>query len=337
MITILKPGLLTTIQDLGRYGFQKYGVIVSGAMDATAHIIANLLVGNNQFMPTLEITLVGPAVQFKEDSLISICGGDLSPEINGKFVSTWRTIFVEKDSILTFGKAISGCRAYLAVSGGFAVPSVMNSYSTYLRAEIGGYFGKALQAGDSLQYGKASELAKRWSEKLKKKQCINGMVEEKWTIAPTMISSYQKDISVHLLKGREFFLFSKESQCKLFQEEFTISSKSDRMGYRLQGEALFLEKQQEMISEAVDFGTIQVPADGNPIILLADRQTIGGYPKIGQIATVDFSSLAQAKPNDRLRFTEINHHDAQILLLKRQQEMKQLSKGIYYNVIMGGT
>lgn len=161
MITVIKPGLLTSVQDLGRFGFQKYGVIVSGVMDPLAHRISNLLVGNEENEPTLELTLLGPMIEFKENALISICGGDLSPSVNGKPVRLWRSVFVKKGSLLQFGPCKIGCRAYLAVAGGFNVPTIMNSSSTYLRAEIGGFNGRALKAGDQLKFGSPSNLSTR--------------------------------------------------------------------------------------------------------------------------------------------------------------------------------
>ena len=161
MISIMKPGLLTSIQDLGRYTYQKYGVIASGVMDQLAHRIANLLVGNEENQPTMEITLLGPVLKFEKDSLISICGGDLSPSINGEPIRLWRTIFIKKGSLLKFGPCQMGCRAYLAVAGGFAVPEVMGSKSTYLRAGIGGYKGRALKTGDVLECHLPGPLSQR--------------------------------------------------------------------------------------------------------------------------------------------------------------------------------
>lgn len=156
MIKVLKPGLLSSIQDLGRTGYQKFGVIASGAMDPFSHRMANLLSGNEENDSALEITMMGPTLTFEEDTLISICGGDLSPSINGQPIRTWRSIFVKKGSELKFGACKKGCRAYLAVSGGFSVLEVMNSRSTYLRAGIGGFKGRALKAGDVLETGKPS-------------------------------------------------------------------------------------------------------------------------------------------------------------------------------------
>lgn len=325
---ILKPGLLTTVQDLGRYGFQKFGVITSGAMDPVAHRIANLLVGNEESSPTLEITMLGPAIQFQEDSLIAICGGNLAPEIDGNPVHLWRSIFIKKESILRFPQRKADCRAYLAVAGGFQIPKVMNSRSTYLRANLGGFKGRALQGNDQIPFGPLSKLSYEILTSLEKKLTHNKFVEATWTIAADLIPDYSENPAIRVMKGRQFHLFTKESQDKLYTEPFVVSPQSDRMGFRLKGPTLALDQTEEMISEAVGFGTIQVPADGNPIVLLADRQTTGGYPKIAQIATVDLPLIAQTKPGDSLRFIDISHSYAQQILIKREMKLKELKHGI---------
>lgn len=328
MITIKKPGLLTSIQDLGRYGFQKYGVIVSGVMDPVAHRIANLLVGNDENAPTLEVTLLGPVLEFQEDTLISICGGDLFPTINGKPVPMWRTIYVKKGSELRFGTAKAGCRVNLAVAGGFSVPSVMESKSTYLLAGIGGYNGRALKAGDNISVNPPSSLASKIILQMKNRARAQSFLETEWSVASKFIPSFKTEQTIRVMKGRQYNLFKKQCQNDFFSRTFEVTPQSDRMGYRLKGEKLELEHPNEMLSEAVSFGTIQVPSDGNPIILLADRQTTGGYPKIGQVASVDLPLLAQAKPGDRLRFSEVTHEEAQQLLLDRERKIQELKKGI---------
>lgn len=328
MITVIKPGLSTSIQDIGRYGFQKYGIITSGAMDQLAHRIANLLVGNNENEPTLEITLLGPTIEFEQDSLIAICGGDLTPELNDKPIRNWRPVLVRKGSILKFGAYSKGCRAYLAVAGGIDVPIVMKSKSTYFRAKIGGFYGRALKKGDRLSGCSISQQSANILSSLKSDSITRKYNEGKWIINQDLIPNYSENPTIRVMKGRQFELFRQESQAKLFSKPFDITPQSDRMGYRLKGPMLALRNPMEMISESVCFGTIQVPADGNPIILLADRQTTGGYPKIAQVAAVDLPLLAQAKPGDTLRFTEITHSEAQLLFIQREKEIQQLKLGI---------
>lgn len=328
MITIYKPGLLTTIQDIGRFGFQKYGVIASGAMDTLAHRIANLLVGNEETAPTIEMTLLGPTIQFNEPSLISICGGNLSPKIDNKPVHLWKPVFVQKGSMLTFGSGKNGCRAYLAIAGGFSVPTVMNSKSTYLRANIGGYHGRALQAGDQIIAASPTALSMKMLNRFKEMAGNHAFKEMDWSVSAELISFYHLNSPIRMMKGRQFSLFTQESQANIFHRAFSVSTESDRMGYRLQGPSLALKQPQEMLSEAVSFGTVQVPSDGNPIVLLADRQTTGGYPKIGQIASADLPLLAQAKPGDQIRFAEISLEEAQQLYLEREIKIQHLKKGI---------
>jgi antagonist of KipI len=318
MLKILKSGLQTTVQDLGRCGFQKYGVIASGAMDPYAHRIANLLVGNQDSDATLEITLVGPSIEFEEDVFIALCGGDLTPKIDGHAVGMWRPLAAKKGSTLSFGAPKTGCRVYLAVAGGISVPVVMNSRSTYLRAEIGGFEGRSLKAGDRLEAGSAPAYHSSAFEK-----AIGE--ETEWQVPSPR---YSAEPSVRLLRGRQFELFDEASQKRLFSDFFSVSASSDRMGYRLEGPHLSLKDPGELISEAVAFGSIQVPSDGNAIVLLADRQTTGGYPKIGQVASVDLPLVSQLKPGDRLRFEEISLQDAQQLLVDEAQKIQQLKISI---------
>lgn len=326
MITIKKPGLLTTIQDLGRHGFQRYGVIAGGAMDTFAHRIANFLVGNEENAPTIEITMLGPVIEFDENALISICGGDLSPMINGKPVRPWRTIFVKKGSELRFGSLKSGCRANLAIAGGLSIPSIMGSKSTYLRAGIGGFHGRSLQMGDQIPFGLPNEISAKIMCELDA-HCHH-FFEMEWSVTSELIPNNKKSASIRVIKGRQYHLFTEDSRKNFFSNTFEVTTQSDRMGYRLKGEPLSLEHAQEILSEAVNFGTIQVPSDGNPIILLADRQTTGGYPKIGQVASVDLPRLAQMKPGDQLRFSEITIEQAFHLLIEKEKEIQQLKKGI---------
>lgn len=318
MLKIIKSGLQTTVQDLGRFGFQKYGVIASGAMDPFAHRIANLLVGNGENAASLEITMTGPVIQFQHDAFIALCGGNLSPEIDGTDMKMWRTVSVKEGSVLKFGAPRSGCRVYLAVAGGIDVPDLMNSKSTYLRAGIGGFHGRALQAGDIVPVNPISpHLAASLLH-------ATGNGVEWKTAAPP----YSSEPVVRMMKGRQFDLFNHDSQRHIFNEAFAVSSHSDRMGYRLEGTPLALEEPKELISEAVAFGSIQVPADGNPIVLLADRQTTGGYPKIGQVATVDLPLVSQLKPGERIRFKEISVTDAQQLYREQEKQIRQLKIGI---------
>ncbi|WP_046174756.1 5-oxoprolinase subunit C family protein [Domibacillus indicus] len=320
-VQIIRPGLLATIQDLGRYGFQQYGVVVGGAMDSLSLRLANILVGNEEGEAAIEITMMGTSLQFKEDALISITGGNLSPVIDENPVPSWRPIFVRKDAILSFTGCKLGCRAYVAVAGGFSIPEVMNSKSTYMRGEIGGFKGRALREGDLIPLAEENSFSRKVKEAYQRKLKQSSFAAADWHVP---FERYVNRSVVRVLKGAEFEKFSDSSQKQFFEQEFHITPQSDRMGYRLSGASLQLKEPFELLSEAVANGTIQVPGDGNPIVLLADRQTTGGYPRIGQIAAADLPVIAQMKPGDRIRFQEIPLYKAEQLYIEREQEIAQI-------------
>ncbi|KKB37500.1 biotin-dependent carboxyltransferase family protein [Bacillus thermotolerans] len=327
-IRVNRPGLLASIQDLGRYGFQKYGVIVSGAMDAVSLRLANLLVGNEEGEAALEVTLMGTSLVLEEDALISITGGDLSAVIDGEAVPMWKPVYVKKGSVLQFKGCQSGCRAYVSVSGGFAVPEVMNSKSTYLRGEIGGYEGRALQAGDRLRLNEMPERAIPLFQQLKRIGRSRSYTATNWSINSARFICLKKPSTVRVMRGAEFDRFNQLSQTQFFEQDFQITPKSDRMGYRMSGPGLELKEPFELVSEAVSHGTIQVPQDGNPIILLADRQTTGGYPRIAQVATVDLPIIAQLKPGEKIRFKEITLEEAEQLYLEQEEWIQEVKIGV---------
>lgn len=326
-ISVLNPGLLTTIQDLGRNGYQKYGVIVSGAMDTYAMRLANIIVGNEENEGVLEITLVGPSLKLEKGALFSITGGDLSPTINDKKVPRGRPIYLNKDCILKFGSCRSGCRSYLAASGGFDVPKIMGSKSTYLKAEFGGFNGRSLKKDDILNIGVKSHKSLKIIKKLENIDNKSDFVTSNWYIKNFMIQNSESTI-IRVFEDRQFNNVSKESINKFFNSEFIVDSRSDRMGYRLYGEKIKLKEKLEMISEEVSLGTIQIPPDGNPIILLADRQTVGGYPKIAHIASVDIQKLVQLKPNNKIKFKKIALEEAENLYFQREKDIVNLKKSI---------
>ncbi|MED4533007.1 biotin-dependent carboxyltransferase family protein [Metabacillus fastidiosus] len=324
-IHILKPGLLTAVQDMGRYGFQKYGVIVSGVMDSFASRIANIVVGNDENEAVLELTLTGPTLQFVKDSVISICGADFSPKVNGQRLPLWRPIFIQSGSIIHFSNVKEGCRAYIAVSGGINVPVVMGSKSTYIRAQIGGFKGRPLKRGDIIPVKAPAGYAIQLMGKLSR------MEEEtfstvNWTVHHVLRKSYTRNI--RFIRGPQFGLFSNETITTFEQNYFQISPQSDRMGYRLTGHILSTIEKIELFSEAVPIGTIQVPPDGNPIILMADRQTTGGYPILGIVASIDIPVLAQMKPGDKIKLKEITLEDAEKELIERETALQLLKQTV---------
>ena len=221
-LVIVKPGLLTTVQDLGRYGVQKYGVIVSGAMDAFALRAANLLVGNEEHEAGLEITMIGPEIHFSDAALIAICGGDLSPTLNGREVPPWRTVYAPEGSRLRFGPIKAGCRAYLAAAGGLDVPMRMDSRSTYLRAGIGGHEGRALQAGDRLATGVPSPAGRRLAELLARgAQGSADAAVSGWSVASDLLPAYSASPTLRAVAGQELELFDEDSRRRFFGEAFT--------------------------------------------------------------------------------------------------------------------
>ncbi|KOP67916.1 urea amidolyase [Bacillus sp. FJAT-18019] len=318
-ITVLKPGLLVTLQDTGRYGCGKYGISPAGAMDSFAYLIANRLVGNEDEQAALEITWSGFAVEFERSLWVAITGGDLTPTIDGERVPMWRPVLIKAGSCLSFQQPVAGCRAYLAVSGGFDVQIMMNSYSTYLRAGIGGYEGRALKKGDTLSV-RLSRLPLEAPERFLDE--YGGFFTMRWFVSAGGYADSNREIEIRVLKGRQYDDFDEFSQQVLFDEFFTVTPQSDRMGYRLSGPTLQVSRSKEYISEPVALGTVQVPADGQLIILMADRQTLGGYPKIAQIASVDIPLLAQLPAGGKIRFREVSLPEAEQLSCAHIRELR---------------
>lgn len=331
-ISVLNPGLQSTIQDLGRHGYQKYGVIVSGAMDVYAMKIANIAVGNDENEGVLEITMIGPSLELEKGALISITGGNISPTINGKKFPMGRPVYLKEDCVLNFGACIAGCRSYLAIAGGFEVPKVMESKSTYLRAQFGGFNGRSLKKGDILNTGAKSVAAIKIIEKLQGITHKGEFVAPSWYMGDSTVDNTNSTI-IRVFKDRQFDNISEESINKFFNSEFNVDNKSDRMGYRLCGEKIELKERLEMISEEVSVGTIQIPPDGNPIILLADRQTTGGYPKIAHVVSVDIQKIVQLKPNSKIKFKQITLKEAERLYFEREKYIDELKKAIRLTIL----
>jgi antagonist of KipI len=323
-ILVKKSGPMTTLQDMGRIGFQKYGVLVNGAMDSFSSRLANILVGNDAKEASLEMTMIGATLELPAGTVFALTGGDLAATINGQSVPQFRPVYVKETCILRCGFSKRGCRGYFAVAGGFAVPSVMGSKSTYLRAKMGGFKGRPLHDGDILETGTPTPLAQNFTKNMAAK--ANGsqaFVTVPW-LAPCSFIFGEDDIRV--VKGQQFDWFTADSIKTFFSEAYTITLQSDRMGYRLDGKALERQEKKELVSEPVTFGSIQVPADGKPIILLADRQTAGGYPKIASVVHADLPRLAQHQPNTHLHFKEVSLAEAEQLYFQQEDYLTQLAE-----------
>lgn len=304
-IEVLKPGALTTLQDLGRRGFQQLGVPVNGAMDERSHRLANALVGNAQSEGTLEVTLMGPTLRFTSDAVIAVTGADLDAKLNGEPLPMNKATAVTAGSELAFGKRRSGVRAYIAVRGGYRAEPVMGSTSLFARGAYGGFAGRALTKGAVIE--------------------LNGAADTEGQSLDRQLEVLSKDVladgpaPIRVIAGREWERFNAASRQAFQQEPFRLTPQSDRMGFRLEGPKLELTQPAQMESEALSFGAVQVPADGNPIVLMADRQTTGGYPKIAQVCAVDLPRLAQTMPGESVKFSVIGIDDAQRLLLSQER------------------
>ena len=300
-IEVNKSGMLTTVQDLGRVGHRREGVPVSGAVDTFAMRVANLLVGNAEDAAGLEFTLVGPKLTFRTDTLVALGGADFG-------VPRWTPFRIRAGDTLELGPARSGCRGYLAVAGGIDVAPVLGSRSTYLRANLGGWRGRALRVGDVLPVPRSARS-----------------VQGRWRIDPEIIPAYRAEVVLRVSGGLHGAEFDPAWQTEVFR----VSAQSDRMGMRLEGgRGLRRVGGAELTSMPIGPGTIQVPPDGQPIVLLADAQTIGGYPQLAHIATVDLPLAAQLRPGDTVRFEMVSLEETYELLNARERALRLLRQGL---------
>jgi antagonist of KipI len=320
--------MLATVQDCGRRGHQHEGIPVAGPMDELSLRVANLLVGNEEGAAALELTLVGPTVRFDEYALIALTGADLGISVDGTPLPLGRAICVPPGMTVSATSAVRGCRGYLAVAGGFDVPVVLGSRATYVRAALGGIDGRALRRGDELRVGRPSELSRRIGAAVQSSRGSNRIAIAKWGVSASLVPFHTSSGFVRVIEGEHAHLLTSESRDRFWSGEFRVAAQSDRMGYRLEGVSLELSTPTELLSEAVVFGTVQLPPGGNPIVLMADRQTTGGYPRIGEVATVDLPFMAQLKPGDRLRFRPVSLDEAQRLYLAREDNIRQARAAI---------
>ncbi len=307
-LEVLKPGLLTTVQDLGRHGYQQFGLSPSGAMDEYALQVANILVGNDRAEAALEMTIMGTSFKMHEDLVVAFTGGDLQPHIDNVPAFMWKSCHVKAGQQISFRQPIDGARLYMSVAGGFALPEVMGSKSTALRIGIGGLDGRELQKGDVLK--------------------VNGgkdHVRGKRKLIPSATPHYEKNTTVRVIVGPQEDAFTEESLDTFFSEVYKVTHQSDRMGYGLEGAKLKHKIGADILSDAIAPGSIQVPGDGKPIILMADRQTTGGYTKIANIISVDLPRVAQVPPGGTVSFERVSVEKAQELARKQEKFLTQLA------------
>ena len=316
-VFVSRAGFLTSVQDLGRTDFRQFGVSTSGALDSFALRVANLLVGNDENAAGLEVTLGGLGLRFKDERMVAWCGGEFDVQMGSRSLPAGHVARLRSGDELKFGRAKIGCRCWLAISGGVDVPVVLDSRSTDLRANFGGILGRALRDGDEVPLGEFRRTQTAAAEGI-----------SPWTAPHDWASPAKRSPVLRFVRGSDWFRFQDATIQRFTNDEFSVSPDSDRMGVRLDGPELKREDSIDLISEAVAPGTIQVPPSGKPILLLGDCQTIGGYPKIAHVVTVDLGIAAQLRAGDRVRFSEVSLSDAHRLLLERERDLERFRVGL---------
>jgi biotin-dependent carboxylase-like uncharacterized protein len=322
-IKVRQPGLLTTVQDTGRFGEYALGMPPSGAMDIFSYQVANYLVGNEEGAAGLEITYFGPELEFTEGTVIAVTGAEMPPKINGEEAPTWETLQVEEGDVLSFDYLKNGARSYLAVAGGIDVPVFMHSRSTYTLIGLGGHEGRALQEGDELKVGEAPE---------------NAAVQVGKRVDDDHIPSYSKETELRVIIGLASYRLTEESMDEFLTVEWTVTPDADRVGYRYKGgELTFVEREQPAgagsdPANVVDFGypigSIQVPGGVEPIVLMNDAVTGGGYATIGTVISADRDKLAQTKTNDKTRFRSVDLDEALKAREERREQMAEIRQAL---------
>jgi antagonist of KipI len=301
-LLVIKPGMLTTIQDLGRWGLQARGVPVAGPMDPWSHRIANALVGNARDAATLEITLLGPELEFQNERLAAVSGAEFDLTIDDR-PAPWNAAFLAPSgSRLRFRMRKRGVRAYLALAGGIAVAPVLGSRATHLVCAMGGLAGRPLRAGDRVPLGNAASA--------------RGPAP---SLPQPVVPLPEGHATVRVLPGPQADYFAADAMDILQSAPYTIAPNSDRMGFRLSGPALLHARGADIISDATPLGTLQVPASGQPILLMADRQTTGGYPKIATVISADMARVGQLAPGDSITFAAVSEREAMAALIAQER------------------
>jgi len=310
-IQVLQGGALTTVQDAGRIGYQNAGFSVSGVMDYRAFRMANMLLGNPEGEAVLEASLMGPKLIFTEDNLFTITGGDLNPRLNGKKIELYAVLLGKKGDVLELGFATEGARAYIAFAGGMDIPVVMGSKSTNLKCKIGGFQGRKLEAGDEIAF-------------LEPKTELKNMYKRYEHVREYA----EKEITLRVVMGPQDDYFTEQGIHTFLESEYTVSEEYDRMGCRMLGPAIESKSGVDIISDGIGLGSIQIPTSGTPIIMMADRQTTGGYAKIATVIRVDIPKLAQRVPGDKIHFKQVTVEEAAKLLKQEERELKRFYRKV---------
>ncbi|HKW58057.1 MAG TPA: biotin-dependent carboxyltransferase family protein [Candidatus Acidoferrum sp.] len=298
------PGLLTTVQDLGREGFGPWGVSPSGAADAVALRIGNRLVGNVEDTAALELTLVGGTFAFPDGAVIALAGSDFGATLDGASLETWTSVAVRAGQTLKLGATTSGARCYLCVQGGIVVQEVLGSAATHLLSGLGGFEGRTLCKGDVLRIANSKDAFRTFRQKRVSARALARLTPRK---------------ILRVTSGPQATWFS-PSACKiLYESGYRVTEESNRMGLRLAGPAISSDVGREMISEGVSLGAVQIPAGGQPIILFVEQQTTGGYPKLANVISADFHSLGQLRPRDEVHFEQIEMEAARRLFCEQEE------------------
>jgi antagonist of KipI len=316
-IKILEAGILDTVQDEGRFGYAALGINTSGVMDNVAALVANYLVGNDASEAVIELHFPSSSFQFDKPALIAFSGADFAPSVNGELIPINHPVLLPQSSVLELTKIVKGARCYLSIRGGLKLNKWLGRHSTNLKANAGGYKGRGLQKGDEM------EMTSSYSK------------EVQLTILPwhaDIAKLYRNDNVIRIVKGNEFDKLTDCSGTILDGNSFSISTQSDRMGFRMNGSPLKLNDSQDMISSAVTKGTIQLLPNGQLIILMADHQTTGGYPRIAHVVSADIPTLAQLQPNSNIRFQLISIQEAESLLLKQHRHLQQLQNACNFRL-----
>jgi antagonist of KipI len=316
-LRIIKSGIADSIQDMGRYGYQQFGIIPGGVMDRIAAIVANALLGNNINEAVIEMHFPAATIFFETSMMIALTGADFGAEINGKEVLTNQPILVPSNSELRFTKHKKGSKVYLSVEEGFESNGWLGSSSTYFQLQKGGQEGRNLLKNDLLCFKNKEDLE------------IDTLANLPWRAS---MAEFYSDNCIDFMPGAEYALLEKISQTSMVTNKFTLSNQSNRMGYRLDGQALLLSRKKESLSSAVNFGTIQLLPNAQMIVLMADHQTTGGYPRIGHVASSSLPTLAQVSVGDSIAFDLVTHDEAEANYLQQQQNLQQLQNACNFRL-----